>query len=278
MDYDVCIYHHNCPDGFGAAWAVRHALGDTLRFVPGISRAAVDPEDWRDLSILLVDYCWNRETIEAVASIARHITVIDHHDSAQRQLHGLRLGNLVTYFDMKHSGAVLAWNFFNPEPAPALLRHIEDYDLFRLALPGTNELNLALTSLPYDFALWDTLDVEQLKSEGAAILRWMTQQIDHLAASASRATLAGFDVPCCNAPRCFVDRLGHHLAKNEAFAIVWAETADAIQFSLRSRDDGEIVNRIAEEFGGRGHRHAAVFSLPQTSETAAKILGRESRR
>jgi len=28
MSKILCIYHGNCADGFGAAWAVRHALGD----------------------------------------------------------------------------------------------------------------------------------------------------------------------------------------------------------------------------------------------------------
>lgn len=30
----ICIYHGNCADGFGAAWAVRKALGD-IEFYAG---------------------------------------------------------------------------------------------------------------------------------------------------------------------------------------------------------------------------------------------------
>ncbi len=272
--YDVCVYHDHCPDGFGGAWAVRRALGERVRFIPGVSGAPVRPEAFQDLSVLLVDFCWRRADIEAVAAVARHITVVDHHETACQDLAGLSLPNLTTHFDMSRSGAMLAWRHFHGDaPPPALIRHIEDYDLFRFALDGTDEINLALTSLPFDFALWDTLDVEDLRRDGAPILRWATQQIDRIARSARRVTFAGHTVPCVNAPRCFVDRLGHKLAEGEAFAIVWAEARDRIHFSLRSREDGLVLNVIAEQYGGRGHRHAAVFSLPSSDPEAARILG-----
>lgn len=31
-----CIYYGNCADGFGAAWVVRKALGDSVEFVAEI--------------------------------------------------------------------------------------------------------------------------------------------------------------------------------------------------------------------------------------------------
>jgi len=272
--FDVCVYHANCPDGFGAAWAVRAAKGDAVRYVAGHSHRPVSPADYRGLAVLLVDYCWERPTLEAVLAEARSITVIDHHLTARDAVGGLDLPGLETFFDMERSGASLAWVAFHAGEAPPLIRHVEDYDLFRFALPGTDEINLALTSRPFDFAEWDRLDTAALKAEGAAILRWVSAQVDCLAASAGRAALAGLDVPCANAPGCFVDRLGHRLAEGEPFAVVWAETADAVHFSLRSRPDGLAVNRVAEAFGGRGHRHAAVFALPKDSPEIARILRR----
>ena len=274
LTYDLCVYHANCPDGFGAAWAVRGALGDAVRFVPGVSGAPVDVEDYRDLSVVLVDFCWPRSTIEVVARAARRLTVIDHHETAKNDLGGLVLPNLITDFDMAHSGAMLAWKHFHGDvPPPDLLRHVEDYDLFRMALPGSDAINLALTARPFEFTVWDALDVEALRTEGEAILRWMTQQIDRIARSAKRVTFAGHEVPCANAPRCFVDRLGHKLAADAPFAIVWAEAHGRIHISLRSREGGIVVNGLAEIYGGRGHKHAAVFSLPSDSVEAASLLG-----
>ena len=36
MSKVLCIYHANCADGFGAAWAVHRALGDDVEFVADV--------------------------------------------------------------------------------------------------------------------------------------------------------------------------------------------------------------------------------------------------
>lgn len=30
----ICIYHKNCADGFGAAWAVRKKFGSAVKMIP----------------------------------------------------------------------------------------------------------------------------------------------------------------------------------------------------------------------------------------------------
>ena len=35
MSKVLCIYHANCADGLGAAWAVHQALGNNVEFVAG---------------------------------------------------------------------------------------------------------------------------------------------------------------------------------------------------------------------------------------------------
>jgi uncharacterized protein len=270
--FDVCIYHANCPDGFGAAWAVHKAQG-ARAFESGHSLEPVSLSKYKGRSLLLVDYCWGLDTLKEVLKVARRVTVIGHHKTALSQVGDFKHPRFSAFFDMNHSGAMLTWKAFHEESAPALIQHIEDYDLFRHRLPGTNELNLALTAVPFDFEVWDSLDVDELKAEGAAISRWVSAQVDRLATSAGMATLEGHVVPCVHAPRCFVDRLGHKLAEGHPFSIVWAETKHAVHFSLRSMDDGMVVNAIAERFGGRGHEHAAVFSLPRGSAEVGQILG-----
>lgn len=275
--FDACVYHADCPDGFGAAWAVRAAKGDGVRFVPGRSGRPVVSGDWRGLRVLLVDFCWDRAATGRVLEEAASVVVLDHHLTAEADVGPMRHPKLRTFFDASRSGAALAWSAFHESSPPALIRHIEDYDLFRRVLPGTDEIQLALASHPFDFEVWDDLDVEALRAEGGAILRWTDRQIGRIAASSGRMVLAGLDVPCANAPRCFVDRLGHRLAKDEPFAVVWAESSGFLHFSLRSREgSGLAVNAIAEGFGGRGHRHAAVFSLPRDGPQALALLASTS--
>lgn len=33
---DLCIYHGNCDDGFGAAWAIWRRWGYEVAYVPGV--------------------------------------------------------------------------------------------------------------------------------------------------------------------------------------------------------------------------------------------------
>ncbi len=246
---------------------------DEVEYVPGYSGRPPDVAALAGRSILLVDYCWDGPTIEALLAVDASVTVIDHHLTAERATRCISHPRFTRFFDMRHSAAVLAWRAFQLIAPPTLLRHVEDYDLFRMDLPGTDEINLALTSRPFDFGAWDRLDVDSLRSEGEAILRWVTMQVGRIASSAGRCAVEGYDVPCANAPCCLVDRLGHRLAEGEPFAVVWAETSNAVHFSLRSTASGVSVNGIAERLGGRGHEHAAVFSLPWSPE-ALGILGR----
>lgn len=46
------------------------------------------------------------------------------------------------------------------------------------------------------------------------------------------------------------------------------DTAEARHFGLRSADDGADVARIAQEYGGGGHRHASGFKVPRSHPLA----------
>ena len=58
----LCIYHGNCADGFGAAWAIRHALGDTVEFMAGVYQQ--EPPDVAGRDVILVDFSYKAAVIE----------------------------------------------------------------------------------------------------------------------------------------------------------------------------------------------------------------------
>lgn len=268
-----CIYHANCPDGFGGAYAVWKALGPSVKFHPGHSGVPVDPARWAGRRVLLVDFCWAPADLLAVSRTAERIRVIDHHASSADALKGFSAPNVELTFDMEASGASLAWRVFHPgKPLPELLAYVEDYDLWRHALPYSGDLNLALTSHSFDFETWDRLSVDHLLVEGRVIARWVNMQVDRLANSAERRTVFGHEVPCLNAPRVFVDRVGARLAAGEPFAVVWAVAHGKVHASLRSHPEGLRVDRLASDNGGRGHPHAAVVSLPLSEERGRSLL------
>jgi oligoribonuclease NrnB/cAMP/cGMP phosphodiesterase (DHH superfamily) len=135
----LCIYHGNCADGFGAAWVVRKALGEQVEFFPGVYQQ--EPPDVTGWDVILVDFSYKRAVIEKMLELAASITIIDHHKTAiedLREFTTLVDGRQINcIFDTSHSGAMLAWlHFFPGQEPPALIRHIEDRDLWKFDLEG----------------------------------------------------------------------------------------------------------------------------------------------
>ena len=264
----LCIYHGNCPDGFAAAWAVRHALGDTVEFHAGVHQQA--PPEVSGREVILVDFSYKKSVLESMLETAAGITILDHHVSAQQDLAELlQSGKISGLFDMARSGAMLTWEWFNPDSeAPQLIRHIQDRDLWQFKLAGTREIMAGLSSWPYDFSLWDRFmqnrhgELEKLKSDGIAIERKLQKDVDELIATGvMRMTIGGFDVPVLNASSAYVSEAGHRLSHNEPFAACYWDHADGRSFSLRSAEGGVDVAAVAVQYGGGGHRHAAGFTV-----------------
>lgn len=284
----LCIYHGNCADGFGAAWAVWKRFGDAVEFHPGAYQQ--DPPDVAGRDVLLVDFSYKRPVIESMAKMARTITILDHHKSAAEDLVAFNkpadifesfdcfaelsqlfgYSNVRALFDMERSGAMITWNYFHPNtPPPRLIQHIQDRDLWQFKLPGTREIQATLFSYPYDFAVWDELmdsfdeaGGSILQDEGTAIERKHFKDIKELLkAGTMRMTIAGLEVPCANLPYTMSSDAGIQMAQGEPFAACYWDTPSGRVFSLRSADNGLDVSEIAKRYGGGGHRHAAGFTL-----------------
>ena len=263
----ICIYHGNCLDGFGAAWAVRYALADDVRFHKGIHQQA--PPDVNGLDVILVDFSYKKQVLEEMLETAASITIIDHHISAEKDLSELLSSKKINgIFDMNKSGAVLAWEWFNADkPVPRLIEHIQDRDLWQFKLEGTNEILAALSSYPFEFEVWDKFmandkELEVLKCDGEAIERKLQKEIRELISSGvRRMTIGGYDVPVLNAPSAYVSDAGNLMSENEPFAACYWDHPSGRSFSLRSGTDGVDVSEVAKQYGGGGHIKAAGFTV-----------------
>lgn len=285
MSKVLCIYHGNCQDGFGAAWAVRHGFDRRrIEFHAGVYQDP--PPDVTGRHVLLVDFSYKRPVLLEMAKKARTILILDHHKSAAEDLAGFRAlapadewgddtlelvadspERIAVLFDMERSGAGIAWDFFHNFARPALIDHIEDRDLWRFKLPGTREIAAALFSHPYDFDLWDTLMdddyLETLRTEGAAIERKHHKDVAELVGvTKRRMTIGGHSVPVANLPYTLTSDAGNLMAEGEPFAACYWDTPDGRVFSLRSKPEGADVSAIAKEYGGGGHKNASGFRVP----------------
>lgn len=276
----LCIYHGNCADGFGAAWAVRKALGD-IDFHAGVY--GNEPPDVTGREVIMVDFSYKRPVLEQMAQSAASILVLDHHLTAMGDLKDFQMpshclpcrgikpwrpsSGINALFDMNRSGAGLTWDYFFPdEQRPDLINHIEDRDLWRFALPKTREIQAAVFSYPYDFEVWDSLmamPTPELATEGIAIERKHHKDIAELVGvTKRRMNIGGHNVPVANLPYTLTSDAGNLMAEGEPFAACYWDTPDGRVFSLRSRPEGLDVSEIAKAHGGGGHKNASGFRKP----------------
>jgi oligoribonuclease NrnB/cAMP/cGMP phosphodiesterase (DHH superfamily) len=263
--FDICLYHAECLDGFGAAYAVwKRFPNEMISFVPVRHGALPDQMDLAGKRVLMVDFTYRRAVMRDIARVAEKVTVIDHHKTAVEDLAGLEQErpNVELHFDMDRSGASLTWIHFHDEPVPEIIRYIEDVDLWRRELPDTDEIFLALMSHPREFEIWDTLTVEQLRTEGKIIDRFFASALQEQIDSAFEGFFAGYRVPICNASHFMASRIGAVLCVGQPFPVCYQKRGDRIYFSLRSDENGLDVGELAHAFGGGGHKHAAGFSKP----------------
>ncbi len=309
------MYHADCPDGFGAAFAAWKSFGAAARYLPmhhGMS--------WRDLSlegneIFILDFSFDRESLEEIAGIARSVTQIDHHASARAnwatlltcdEADGLERYShptlpLTVIFDLNKSGTRLAWKYFAANaPMPLALRHIEDIDLWRFAIPGTRAFCRTLRLIDFDFSTWDQMIAETaddtapryraMIAEGEAIELFFQREVERLAKSrlVTPAILRGEPIDALqairhgqptisvenqswhavgglaiNADAMFASELGNRLAlRSGSFALIWQLAPDGeVKASLRAAGKVDVA-AIATRYGGGGHPNAAGFRMP----------------
>lgn len=252
---DIVLYHAECADGFGAAWAIWKRY-PSARFLP-VKHGEPPPSGLSGLKVVMVDFSYPRPILEALAADSKAFLILDHHITAQQALQGLAYA----YFDQRKSGAVLAWEWAHGIPAPWVLSYIQDKDLWEWALPWSREVSAAIAAYPYDFHTWDRFDQERLIQEGTAILRYERELVGKIAAHAVLVTFHGYRVPAVQSA-VLTSQIGEHLSAGHPFCIIWHDRNGRRYCSFRSREDGVDVGSLAASLGGGGHTHAAGCSVP----------------
>lgn len=263
------LYHANCNDGFGAAYAF------WIKF-PEYKYIAVSyGEDVPPLPnaehVYIVDFSYKRKVLLELAGKIP-VTVLDHHKSAQADLEGLEFA----HFDMGKSGAILAWEFVhgaaNP---PALLAYIQDRDLWLKTLPDSDKISAYLFQFERTFENFAIAHktLEQgftfCLREGEAILNYINILTNQLCSKARKGILLGHEVLFVNTA-ILQSEVGNKLiteGKSSIVALYYDDSNGGIYISLRSRKDFDC-SKIAEHFGGGGHKNAAGFHIPNSPSLA----------
>ena len=201
----LVIYHANCTDGFGAAFAAWRKLGDEAEYLPmeyGKNFLTTYVGGTIDREIYILDFSLPQEQMDWLFQHAKRVVWLDHHKTAFemwckgvpekgwicQQLNCTEdnpSGNVHIELNNNKSGALIAWEYFHPiTKVPKLIQHIDDRDRWQFKLEGSKELHAALASYkPWTFEMWEAhflvgdIRFGALKDEGAAILRAHNQNV-----------------------------------------------------------------------------------------------------
>lgn len=297
---DICLFHANCSDGFTAAWAIQQRWKG-IECVPVQYGQA--PPLVAGKHVLIVDFSYDAATLEMLARVAKSITVLDHHKTAQAALAIYQVPvadgrepvfkgaemlskqevTIQAHFDMDKSGAALAWEYAWPRtPYPRLVENVQDRDLWRFTMDDTRAVSAVLMSHEMTFETWTKL-ARQVESpgtragiiaEGESILRDRDRLMQGMIeASARWMTIGGHQVPVANLPYAFASDAAGQMAAGHPFAAAYFDREDGLrQFSLRRRDGEVDVSAIAKGYGGGGQAAAAGFTAPKGWEGEAELL------
>ncbi len=258
-DFTHVLYHGNCYDGFGAAFAAWQYLGGEAVYWPVLYGQGVPGGLGEDSRVLICDFSYPREELLALKERVGFLWVLDHHKTAQADLEGVDFAT----FDMEKSGAVMTWEYFHGGKVPLFFEYLQDRDLWKFELAGSKGVSQALRAYPMEFAVWSDLvwDVDRLLREGPIIERFTEQMVSLMCDNAAMGSVGGHVVPIANAT-VFFSEVGDELCRRHPeaeFSAYYLDRKDGMrQWGLRSRG-GFDTSEVAKALGGGGHPGASGF-------------------
>ncbi|MFY7863597.1 DHH family phosphoesterase [Roseateles sp.] len=270
----LILYHgKGCSDGFAAAlaaWLYYQGQAEFVGLDHGQVQGLADLPPVAGRAVYILDFSFPQEILSAMEEAgAAKLVLLDHHKSAAEKLTGFACRCGVLHFDMSKSGARLAWEFFHPETeVPALVRYIEDRDIWAWQYPESGAFLSALDMEDKDFVRWQALaefSPEQLTAfmaRGAAMDEKYRKLCADLAEGAQALSFNGVEGLMVNAPGMFHSLVGDILsAKSGTFALMWsAGQGGAVKCGLRSQSSFDCI-ALAESMGGGGHAQACGFRM-----------------
>lgn len=183
------LYHADCLDGFGAAYAAWRRFGNRAHYRPLHHGDRWQFAELAGHTVYLLDFSLPPTELAELATVAASVTQIDHHVSAmQAWADRLEKGanncwiyqaadqRLRLIFNLEKSGARLAWEYFHPDSVlPDLLRHVEAQDLWRFDHPDTRPFCRALRLRDFAFDTWHEIALSTDDPESATYQAFITQ-------------------------------------------------------------------------------------------------------
>lgn len=276
----VIVYHANCPDGFGGAYAAWKRFGDTAEYHP-LSYNDPVPDIFSGARVYFIDFCYTKDIMDRIRGAATELVVLDHHKGSKDVVESIP-GHV---YDDTRSGATIAWTYFHPDRSvPVLLKYVEDGDLYRFGRVDARALLAYVYNEPFTFPAWEHLEKSmedararmRMAERGRIYEAYKESILVKLVEGASLVSFEGHTCLLSPTLRIFTSDLGNRLAKKQPpLSLLLSAREDGLRVSLRG--DGTVdVAEIARTYGGNGHPNSAAFSLSYGVEPPWKPINDEN--
>ncbi len=269
----LVIYHgSSCPDGFAsalAAWLFYAGRAEFLALDHGDVKSVADLPELTGRAVYILDFSFPLDILQVIDQRAAKLVMLDHHKSAAEKLTGFACRCGVVHFDMKKSGARLAWEFFQADkPLPDLVKFVEDRDIWVWQYPDSAPFLAALDMEPFDFNRWaeiaafSSAQFTAFMARGQAMDDKFNKLAADIAEGARPVVFNGVSGLMVNAPSIFHSLIGNTLSeKCGSFALMWsAHKTGVIKVGLRSQRGFDCIP-LASSMGGGGHAQACGFKM-----------------
>ncbi len=282
---DHVIYHAGCPDGYTAAWLLTTA--STTPPVLHEGRYGQPPPDRLSGLVVIADFSYPPGTLAEIAARVDTLVVLDHHETAIRQIetHTGFPANCEFTLDPGRSGCGITADWLDTvAPASTSWRsrfvdYIEDRDLWRFNLPGSEQIAAVANATPMRppgpdmFDDWATVaeqvntDTAAAQAAGAIVQRRNLILIGQAIETVGFVEIGGHrDIPVVAVPYGLGSDAADVLCErypDAPFTGYYIDSDIGRQFGLRAHTGSTVnVAKIAETYGGGGHPTASGFRVP----------------
>ena len=262
------LYHADCSDGFGGAWAAWMKFKEKADYLPA-QHNEPPPKGLKNRELYFIDFTYFGKDLEKLKKENR-LTIIDHHISAKKEA----LSAHAFLYDVNHSGAVLTWKFFHKgKKTPKLLQYIENRDIWKFTLPNAREILSVIDLYKRDFKIWSVLAKKLENNEiqrkfsvkGKAMLEYEKNAVEKLVLKADLGVFEKRKAWIINTAL-LRDEVADVLRKRgPALVVIWTRRGNHIYVSLRSKGNID-VSKLAQKYRGGGHKNAAGFRLKSSEK------------
>lgn len=314
---NVIAYHANCIDGFTSAWVAHKALDNKANnetcYIPmDYSEASevnlieqLKSPPWgvgiTEIKLYVLDFSLSLDCLSKIQDQLPEVSVqiLDHHKTAFEKYAGwapsdskdIWQGNVEgahVYLDNKLSGAGLAWQYFFPaEPAPWLVKYVQDYDLWKFAQgDNTRAINMWLKNIPREFKSWDEAYqiLSSVVGESTTLdigYELLAEHIELVKSYAAKAVPCSLNVHSSlpaeayivQAPYELASDVGHAICKeHNTFAVIINFDMKELKINVSLRSEGDLdVSAVAKFYGGGGHKNAAGFKAYSLADFLTEV-------